>query len=428
MNISDFSKEQFELICFSNSKINIAHGPVRSGKNFAENIRIYKYLIQEPKDNIFSPIVFAGVSQNAVYRNILQDLFKLIGKNNYSYKENKGKGTVFGRDFYVFGFKDCDDFKALRGSTLGGALLTEGTLCHRNFFDELMARLSISGSKCFIDTNPDSPYHWLYQEFIINHDLKEQNILKEFPFNFDSNLSLDLEYKNSLKALYKEGSLLYKRMIEGKWVLAEGIIYDNFDDSKNTIDKNKLPKTYENLFIGIDYGTNNPCVFLLIGQKNDTYYVISEYYYDSSKELKQKTDEEYAKDLLGFIEKLEIKKIFIDPSASSFIAELKNYPKLKRLIEKANNSVLSGIKKVSVLFNQKKIIISKSCVNLLKEIASYCWDTSAQAKGEDKPIKKWDHAPDALRYCLYTLESKPVSGDLSNVHIISKHKNYNGLV
>ena len=109
MNISDFSKEQFELICFSNSKINIAHGPVRSGKNFAENIRIYKYLIQEPKDNIFSPIVFAGVSQNAVYRNILQDLFKLIGKNNYSYKENKGKGTVFGRDFYVFGFKDCDD-------------------------------------------------------------------------------------------------------------------------------------------------------------------------------------------------------------------------------------------------------------------------------------------------------------------------------
>jgi len=428
MNISDFSKEQFELICFSNAKINIAHGPVRSGKNFAENIRIYKYILQEPKENIFSPIVFAGVSQNAVYRNILQDLFKLIGKNNYSYRENKAKGTIFGRDFYVFGFKDIDDFKTLRGSTLGGALLTEGTLCQRNFFDELNARLSVGGAKCFIDTNPDSPYHWLYQEYLINQDLKGQKILKEFSFNFDSNLSLDLEYKNSLKALYKEGSLLYKRMIEGKWVLAEGIIYDNFDESKNTIDVYKIPKNYENLYIGIDYGTNNPCVFLLIGQKNNIYYVISEYYYDSSKELSQKTDEEYAKDLLNFINKFEIKKIFIDPSASSFITELKNYPKLKKLIEKADNTVLSGIKKISVLFNKKRIIISKSCKNLLKEIVSYCWDTSAQARGEDKPIKKWDHAPDALRYCIYTLENRPISGDLNNVHIISKPQNYNGLV
>jgi len=31
-------------------------------------------------------------------------------------------------------------------------------------------------------------------------------------------------------------------------------------------------------------------------------------------------------------------------------------------------------------------------------MSNYVWDTKAQERGEDKPVKESDHGPDALRY------------------------------
>jgi hypothetical protein len=45
-------------------------------------------------------------------------------------------------------------------------------------------------------------------------------------------------------------------------------------------------------------------------------------------------------------------------------------------------------------------IIGPKCQDLVEELMGYSWDPKAQMKGEDKPIKKADHGPDALRYGL----------------------------
>ena len=42
-------------------------------------------------------------------------------------------------------------------------------------------------------------------------------------------------------------------------------------------------------------------------------------------------------------------------------------------------------------------------MNTLKEFHAYVWDEKASANGEDKPIKQFDHAMDALRYFCYTV-------------------------
>ena len=41
-------------------------------------------------------------------------------------------------------------------------------------------------------------------------------------------------------------------------------------------------------------------------------------------------------------------------------------------------------------------------IYLLSELDSYAWEEKARDKGQDVPIKKYDHACDALRYALYT--------------------------
>lgn len=407
LKIHKFSKEQSDLLFNSNASINIAHGPVRSGKNFIENVRIKDYLYDQPYSAPLTPFVFAGVSKDAVYRNVLRDLFKLFGEGNYTYSTAKGKGLFkckYGwREFYSFPFKDADDFASLRGDTIGGFLLTEGTLCHRSFFDEIIARKSSIDDSCgFIDTNPDSPYHWLYQEFITDDNLLKKGIVKAFGFNLDSNRSLTEKAKDILKETYRPGTLLYKRMILGLWVLADGLIYDNFDDKKNTCEPEQLPNLFSCNALAVDFGTNNPCVCLDIREKNGVIYVVDEYYYNGRKENIRKTPEQYANDFIVFNGNKVIEGIYLDPSASPLIVAIKN--KIPKWIhKKVDNSVLDGIATVSSLFAQGKLIISKKCVNLLREVYSYSWDIKASIKtGEDVVKKEADHGLDALRYYCQT--------------------------
>ena len=48
-------------------------------------------------------------------------------------------------------------------------------------------------------------------------------------------------------------------------------------------------------------------------------------------------------------------------------------------------------------------MIYKDCENLIREFSSYVWDIKAVERGEDKPVKKEDHAMDALRYFCMTV-------------------------
>lgn len=53
--------------------------------------------------------------------------------------------------------------------------------------------------------------------------------------------------------------------------------------------------------------------------------------------------------------------------------------------------------------NRGKIYFTSKCKNLFLEFASYIWDEKSAKRGEDKPIKQFDHACDALRYFVYTV-------------------------
>ena len=90
----------------------------------------------------------------------------------------------------------------------------------------------------------------------------------------------------------------------------------------------------------------------------------------------------------------------MDPAAASFIAELR---KRGYKVIKAKNDVVDGIRLVSTLLNLGKIVFEEGCVNTIKEFASYIWDAKAAEHGEDKPVKQFDHAMDAVRYFCYTI-------------------------
>lgn len=190
-----------------------------------------------------------------------------------------------------------------------------------------------------------------------------------------------------------------------------------FDKKKNLIKPENIP--YEDIAqwaIGVDYGTANPTVFLLVGKAYDgTIYICKEYYYDSRMAAiesgdpdSQKTDTEYEYDMRKFIENNKILTnrgfseipIVIDPSAASLKTALR---RLRYKTKNADNEVIDGIRIVSSLMGEGKLKISTECEHTIDEIYTYSWDEKkSQARGDDIPLKENDHCCDAMRYaCKY---------------------------
>ena len=137
-------------------------------------------------------------------------------------------------------------------------------------------------------------------------------------------------------------------------------------------------------------------------------YILKEYYNKGVKKNKAgreekitKTDGMFLKDYKKLVKDIDIRKVIIDPSATSLI----NLFKQNNInVKEADNAVIDGINLVLNWLDEGRIhIVEEKCPNIIREFNSYIWDEKAQEKGEDKPVKQNDHALDALRYLLQTL-------------------------
>jgi PBSX family phage terminase large subunit len=337
--------------------------------------------------------MIVGVSRESIQRNVVRDLFRVMHMPSPTPKSTEA--SVADRTIYFVGANDERAQRKIQGSTLAMVYVDEVTNIPESFYKMLLSRLSIQGAKLFGTTNPDSPFHWFKQGFLDNTNID----IGRWTFRIEDNPSLGQDYINALKSEYS--GLYYKRYIDGEWVLAEGVVYDCFDEELHVIDA--PPGAAKYYIVAADYGTTNPCVFLMIGVNMDLHpniWVEKEYYYDSKKHNRQKTDSDYFEDLQQFIKGRNVKSIYIDPSAASFQLECKRGG--IRNIRDANNDVLNGIRFVSQTIANGMLKICRSCPNLIREFGSYCWDSKVSMKGEDKPIKEHDHALDALRYAIFS--------------------------
>lgn len=413
MALAPFSQKARNFI-FKDPKddtfITILEGSVRSGKTWAmiaKLLRLSKYKVKGKR-------LICGVSKNTIYNNVLTDLFDFVGKDkntgesNYKYDRTTGNLYIFGVWWVVVGAKDEGSEKYIRGLTVGVAYVDEATMIPESFFNQLLLRMSDDAARLYATTNPDNPFHYLKKNYLDNEEMKGSGYISSIHFVMDDNLSLSEAKKKQYRSMYK--GVYKKRFIDGLWVIAEGAIYkDSYDDDLLYDDLSRpiglLQRGgYVEMSVPIDYGTGNPTVFLQIIDDGETYWIEREYYYDSRDAEAtgnvQKTDAIYAKDLRKFLEEhCPDAQCVVDPSAASFKAEMEQQGIWH--ID-AENEVLDGIRTVSSLLASKKIRIHKRCEKLLTELQTYSWDEKAAARGEDKPLKQHDHAPDALRYFCQT--------------------------
>lgn len=369
----------------------ICDGSIRSGKTVAMTVGFVMWAMAN-----FSGCNFAicGKTIASLWRNVTSNLPTwLAGVFNFREHVSTNKITVTAagktNSFYLFGGKDESSAALIQGITLAGILLDEVALMPKSFVEQACARCSVEGSKLWFNCNPEGPGHWFYIAWIL--EAKQRNML-HLHFTMDDNLSLSESVKQRYENLYS--GVFYDRFIRGLWVVAEGLIYTMFNKDYHVVPDEQRP--YDSYYISCDYGTINPTSIGLWGRANGKWYRVKEYYFDSRKEGRQKTDEEHYAELEALAGSLPVKAVIVDPSAASFIEVIRRHGRFR--VDKASNAVIDGIRNVATRLQTGDIFICANCTDCIREFGMYRWDEKAIT---DRPIKENDHSMDDVRYFVH---------------------------
>lgn len=258
--------------------------------------------------------------------------------------------------------------------------------------------------------NPWSEKIWLKREFFdkVGADgLSEDGDIMAVTKNYGCNEFLGVDDLRIFDKMKVNSPRRYSIEGDGNWGIAEGLVYDNWQELDFDADalKRKL-NNYDNPVYrqlqGLDFGyTNDPSAFIavLADEGNKELFIYDEIYKTRLKN----------KDIYSSIKYKghENSRIAADSADPRTIVELKDLG-LHRIfgVKKPKGSKKAGIQKLQ----DYKIFVHPRCVNTIVELSNYIWATDKDTgKASTEPIDEYDHLMDALRYATYELNSSNFS-------------------
>jgi hypothetical protein len=250
----------------------------------------------------------------------------------------------------------------------------------------------------FGTTNPEG-HDWVWKKFVMQ---PTEDYFCVQASSLD-NPHLPTEYVKQLGEMPDEWK---KRYLYGSFDTFEGLVYKDFQDkAPHIITPFEIPDNWYR-FIGLDHGYRNPTAVLwgAVDPKGNVF--IYDEFYSSGKLVS-----EIAEIIKAKSGKQRIQQYLIDPSCRnrngvtgrSVIDEFADYG---LYFDGANNDVRAGINRVQEMMKiqpdgKPRLKIFNECRQLRTELQVYRWkEISVNAKQDspEKPLKKGDHAVDALRY------------------------------
>ena len=367
-------------------------GAVRSGKTLAMGLGFFLWAMSCFERKKFG---ICGKTVEGLRRNVLTEVLPVLEELGMQWREVRSENLLVvkfsGREnrFYIFGGLDERSAGLIQGITFAGVLLDEAALMPQSFVEQACARCSVAGSRLWFNCNPAGPNHWLYRQWVLEGE--KRNCLR-LHFTMEDNPSLTEEIRKRYTRLYS--GVFYRRFVLGQWCQAEGRVYDFFTEDM----VQEAPAGCDKWYVSCDYGTVNPMSMGLWGRYRGVWYRVKEFYFDSRKEMKQMTDEEYGAALEKLVGGRAVAAVIVDPSAASFLELLR---RKGWRVKKAVNEVLPGIRMTADALKSGKIVICRGCSDCLREMEEYVWDLKDGSR--DRVKKEHDHAMDDMRYFVSTV-------------------------
>ena len=363
------------------------HGAKRAGKTVVNNDTFVTELSRVRKIadrlGVDEPIyILAGTSSTAIQNNVLQELYNKYG---FEPKYDKHGSFVFcGVKVVQVYTGSISGLKRARGFTAFGAYVNEASLANEIVFKEIISRCSGEGARVVWDSNPDNPNHWLNRDYIGKNNGK----IIDFSFKLDDNTFLSKRYIDSIKAATPKGKF-YDRDILGKWTVAEGAIYADYDTKIHVVDELPDMRRY---FAGIDWGYTHYGSIVIVGEGVDGNYHLVDGVAAQFKEIDWWVEQaRKLTDIYGNI------PFYADSARPEHVARFDNEG---FDISNANKSVIAGIELIAKLFKEQKLYVKRDFVpRFFDEIFQYRWKENST---KDEPLKEFDDVLDSVRYALYS--------------------------
>ena len=366
-----------------NKEVLVSYGGAGSGKSYSTAQHVILRALEENNKRI----LITRKTLPALRVSCLQLMKDLLSEYEIPYELNKSELEMrIGNNQILF--KSLDNPEKIKSSEFNYIWAEEATeLTHQDYL-QLRLRLRRKNelkNQLIMTLNPIDQFHWIRTQVL---DAPGEEIAS-FQSNYKMNPFLSKEYIEQLEGLAEVDENYYRIYALGEWGVLQNLIYSNWD----VVDK--TPETYDEIVYGLDFGYINPTCLVEVRIKENEVWA-RELVYQSH--LTNSDLIEIMKDKID-----KGKAIYADSAEPQRIEEIYQagfniYP--------AEKSVKFGIDKVK----QYKLHILEDSINLIKEIRSYKWKEDKEGRILEEPVKFNDHAMDAMRYALASLQktNRPV--------------------
>jgi len=303
---------------------------------------------------------------------------------------NKSDYIYYFKTGSIIEFTSYADEQDAKNGKRDYCFLNEANGISKNIFEQLRIRTNV---KSIIDFNPSASF-WAHETLKGRDDVDWFNsTYRDNDFIHPTILKSILGYEPTPQNIARKTANEYRWKVYGLGELGrlEGLIFPEFEEV------DEFPKYPKWKVYGLDFGyTNDPTVLTetaLFGGELYTRQLIYETGLTNS-------------DIAKKLRELNLngsQKIIADSAEPKSIEELNRFGFYLEGAEKGKDSVMNGIDQLK----RYKINVLRSSKELVEEFSSYTWAKDRNGQALNKPIDKWNHGIDSIRYATNTQLFRP---------------------
>ena len=243
------TRMQREYLANCTHRYNVKCGATGSGKSYVDiAVTIPQRLLAMRGEGL---AVMIGNTRSTLERNILEPMRSLYSEDVVSQIGRDNTAQIFGRKVYCLGADKKTSVSKIQGATFEWVYGDEVATWSEDVFQMLKSRLRCEHSRFDGTCNPDSPNHW-FKRFLDG----DSDIYRQDYTIWDGALAPDV-----IEALIKDygSGVYYDRYILGKWTLAEGLVYPEWEGALES----RYTGSAAKYAVSCDYGTQNAFAALL---------------------------------------------------------------------------------------------------------------------------------------------------------------------
>lgn len=388
----------------------VADGAIRSGKTIA---CIIGFLTWSQEMFAGQSFILAGKTMGALKKNVIRPMLQILEvwgwPYNYVRSGTDARIEIGTNTYYLYGANTEAAQDALQGLTAAGAYLDEAALFPKSFVDQAIGRCSVEGAKTWMNCNPAGPHHYIREEYILQAKKKK---VYHLHFMMTDNLTLSPKVLERYRRAWPHGSVFYKRFILGKWVAADGLIYQQFaDHTKDYLVDRKWLEDNQIAYavIGVDFGgTKSAHSFTLTGFTKGfkQVVVLDEYYCKKRINPKQLQD-----DFIDFVRRAQSKykvyEAYCDSAEQTLISGLEMVCIQEHVVIDIKNAIKGPINDRIAFYNsliaQHRWKVMKHCAHIIAAFEEAVYDE--KKKNMDVRLDDGEMNVDSLDSTEYSTES-----------------------